>query len=81
MYYRAKSKKENLKEVINLKYLAGKMEKSNKPISTLEIVDHAIVIQLTKLEKQTTNPMSKSNDEETMKNLIDLLKLRNELIN
>ncbi len=58
------------------------MDNAHKPISTLEIVDHAIVIQLNKLEKRNIRSMSESNDEEVvMENLIALLKLRNEIIN
>lgn len=58
------------------------MNNTTKPISTLEIVDHAIVIQLNKLEKRNIRSISESNDEEVvMENLIELLKLRNEIIN
>ena len=58
------------------------MDNAHKQISTLEIVDHAIVIQLNKLEKRNIRSMSESNDEEVvMENLIALLKLRNEIIN
>lgn len=67
-----------------MRFLAEKIDKSDKPLNSLEIVDHVIAIQLAKIEKTNVNTLSKAsneNNEEAMKNLIDLLKLRQEIIN
>lgn len=65
-----------------MKFLAESIDKSKKPINSLELLDHVIAIQLAKIENRNIKSLSKTNDneEETMKNLIELLKLRQELM-
>ena len=65
-----------------MKFLAETIDKSKKPINSLELLDHVIAIQLAKIENRNIKSLSKTNDneEETMKNLIELLKLRQELM-
>jgi len=64
-----------------MKFLAEKIDKSENPLNTLEIVDHVIAIQLSKIEKNTLNALkSSNNDEKAMENLIELLKLRQGLL-
>ena len=65
-----------------MKFLAETIDKSKKPINSLELLDHVIAIQLAKIENRNIKSLSKTNndEEETMKNLIELLKLRQELM-
>lgn len=64
-----------------MKFLAETIDKSKKPLNTLEILDHVIAIQLAKIEKRNINATPKDDDEQAMENLIELLKLRQEIMN
>lgn len=65
-----------------MKFLAETIDKSKNPINSLELLDHVIAIQLAKIEKLNINSISNSDDnnEAAMKNLIELLKLRQEIM-
>lgn len=64
--------------------LSRQIQRSKDPLSSLEMIDYVISIQLEKIEKYNKDSINKKiteNSESAMENMIELLKLRSSVAN
>ncbi|MBE6506281.1 MAG: hypothetical protein E7Z73_11235 [Methanobrevibacter millerae] len=64
--------------------LSTKIKKAENPISSLDMIDYVIAIQLEKIEDYNRDPRNKKitdMSESAMENMVELLKIRSSVVN
>lgn len=74
----------NVRKWLVMEKLSRQIQRSKDPLSSLEMIDYVISIQLEKIEKYNKDSINKKiteNSESAMENMIELLKLRSSVAN